>query len=714
MTRLDRRSFLMAAAATATLPPVLARAAAIDAHVRTGTIKDVEHVVILCQENRSFDHYFGAMAGVRGFGDRFPIPLPDHPQAKARTVWAQANGTGAGRPPLIAPFDLNTKQTFAHMRVEGTPHNWFDAQAAWNEGRIDQWPHAKGEHAMGGYRAADIPFQYALADAFTICDAYHCSFQGGTNTNRLFLFTGTNDPTGAHGGPSITNSHDRFPEVGGAADPYTWTTYLERLQAAGVSWRIYQDMADNFTDNPTAGFKAFRESWHKVPGSDPRLAAEGLTTFKLDRLKADVLAGKLPQVSHVVAPEADSEHPGPSSPAQGADFTARVIEALTADPKVWARTVLLVMYDENDGFFDHMPPPAPPSKDAAGALLGGSTIDTVGEHHLVANPTEKLGEVAALMGRPYGLGPRVPMFVISPWSRGGYVNSEVFDHTSVIRFLEARFGVAEPAISPWRRAVCGDLTTAFDFKTPNAAPMAALPETAATAAQAKALPGRTRPPIPAAMTPPVQAKGVRPSRALPYALEATATASGAGLRLTFANSGRAGAVFHVYDHHRLDQGPRRYTVEAGKRLEGAWPAGPYDLFILGPNGFHRRLQGDGGVEPIEIAATAAAGVLALTARNHGAAAHGIIINHRIDQSVLGRPRMVMTLNKTDEHVLIPPGGASPKADKLLRASAGWYDITVTDPAHPGWLRRFAGRVETGRDSISDPAMGGPARMSWDG
>ena len=713
MTKLDRRSFLMAAAATASLPPVLARAAAIDADVRSGTIHDVEHVVILCQENRSFDHYFGAMAGVRGFADRFPIPLPDHPQAKARTVWAQANGPGDGRPPLIAPFDLNTTQTFAHMRVEGTPHNWFDAQAAWNEGRIDQWPHAKGEHAMGGYRAADIPFQYALADAFTVCDAYHCSFQGGTNTNRLFLFTGTNDPAGAHGGPSITNSHDRFVEQGGAADPYRWTTCLERLQAAGVSWRIYQDMADNFTDNPTAGFKTFRESFHKVPGSDPALAAKGLTTFKLDRLRADVLAGKLPQVSHIVAPAADSEHPGPSSPAQGADFTARGIEALTADPKVWARTVLLVMYDENDGFFDHMPPPAPPSKDAAGAVLGGSTVDTAGEYHLVANPTETLGDVPALMGRPYGLGPRVPMLVISPWSRGGYVNSQVFDHTSVIRFLEARFGVTEPNISPWRRAVCGDLTSCFDFKTPNAAPFAAgLPKTAETAARAAALPKRTRPPTPTAVTAPEQAHGVRPSRALPYALEATAAVSAAGLRLDFINAGRAGAVFHVYDQHRLGDAPRRYTVEAGKQIAGTWPAGPYDLFILGPNGFHRRFRGDGGDEPIEIGATPGS-PLNLMARNRGAAGREIIIDRRANHSAPGHPHVVMTLRRSDERVVIPAGGGSPKADRLLRSSGGWYDITVTDPTRPAWLRRFAGRVETGRDSISDPAMVGPALMSWE-
>ena len=698
MTKLDRRSFLMAAAA-ATLPPVLARAAAIDADVRSGTIHDVGHVVILCQENRSFDHYFGAMAGVRGFGDRFPIPLADHPQAKGRTVWAQANGSA--HPPLIAPFDLNTTQTFAHMRVEGTPHNWFDAQAAWDEGRMSQWPRAKGEHAMGGYRAADIPFQYALADAFTVCDAYHCSIQAGTNSNRLFLFTGGNDPTGAQGGPSTTNSHDRFVEQGGAADPYRWTTYLERLQAAGVSWRIYQDMADNFTDNPMAGFKAFRDSFHKVPGSDPRLAAEGLSTFKLDRLRADVLAGHLPQVSHIVAPEAESEHPGPSSPAQGADFTARVIEALTADPKVWARTVLLVMYDENDGFFDHMPPPAPPSKDASGAMLGGSTVDTAGEYHLVANPADRAAERPELMGRPYGLGPRVPMLAISPWSRGGYVNSQVFDHTSVIRFLETRFGVAEPNISPWRRAVCGDLTGCFDFKTPNAAPFAGrLPKTAETAAKAAALPKHTLPPTPAAVTAPVQDKGVRPSRALPYGFEVIAGVEDRAVEVWFRNLGSAGAVLHVHDRLRLDEVPRRFTVGAGASIGAFWPLGDktpaYDLWVLGPNGFHRHLAGDRD-DRLQVEGRPEKAHLRIVLRNAGAARNLVLASNAYAQPT--------------RRIVAPAGG---QTDTLWPLLHGWYDLTLSDPATPSWRRRLAGRVETGRDSVTDPAMGGPALMSWEG
>ena len=408
---LDRRQLLITATAGAALPAAIARAASIDAHVRKGTIEDVEHVVILMQENRSFDHYFGAMNGVRGFADRFPIPLPG-----GRTVWTQANAPGA-QPAHIAPFPLNTTQTFAHMRVEGTPHNWTDAQAAWDQGRMADWPAAKRPHSMGFYQREDLPFQYALADAFTVCDAYHCSMQVGTNTNRLFLFTGTHDPAGLGGGPSLSNSHDSLPQKGGPKTAYSWMTYPERLQAAGVTWRVYQDMADNFSDNPLEGFASFRAAYDKAPGSNLALAAEGLSTYRLDRLKADVMAGMLPRVSYVVAGAKDSEHPDPSSPVQGSDYTARVLDALTADPDVWARTVLLVMFDENDGFFDHAPPPAPPSRDASGALHGASSVDLTGEHHLVPNAAEPI-DLPKYRGRAYGLGPRVPMYVISPWSRG--------------------------------------------------------------------------------------------------------------------------------------------------------------------------------------------------------------------------------------------------------------------------------------------------------
>lgn len=301
----SRRSFIRLAAgtvgatvATSMLPSSIQAALAIPAHRRHGNLKDVEHVVILMQENRSFDHYFGTLKGVRGFGDRMAIPLPD-----GQRVWHQKGSKGE-----ILPYHFDTSTTSA-QRVDGTPHTWPDAQQAWNEGRMDKWLPAKTERSLGYYKEQDIAFQFAMANAFTICDAYHCSFQGGTNPNRLFLWTGTNDPLGQHGGPVTTNDHD---SNGPVEQGYTWTTYPERLQAASITWRVYQDMADNFSDNPLIGFCQYRAA-----APDSPLIVNGLSTWKLDALKRDVLANSLPQVSWIVAPAKYSEHPGPSSPIWG-------------------------------------------------------------------------------------------------------------------------------------------------------------------------------------------------------------------------------------------------------------------------------------------------------------------------------------------------------------------------------------------------------------
>ncbi|MDG2520697.1 phospholipase C, phosphocholine-specific [Caulobacter segnis] len=587
--KMHRRGLIAGLGAAAAFPSI-ARALTIAPRVRTGTIRDVEHVVILMQENRSFDHYFGTMAGVRGYGDPHPAPAPTV-EGRERNVFLQRDAVSGG-PEWLAPFALNTRQTFAHMRVEGTPHSWPDAQAAWDEGRMGRWPEAKQPHSMGHYDREDIPFQYALAEAFTLCDGYFCSVQTGTNPNRVMLWSGTIDGSGERGGPCIGNSHDTLPKAGESLTPYRWTTYVERLQAAGVDWRVYQDLADNFTDNPLVGFESFQKAAAGAPGSDPLLAQRGLTTRALDGLKADVLAGRLPQVSYVIATATGSEHPGPSSPAQGAAYTARVIDALTADPEVWARSVLLVNFDENDGFFDHVPPPAPPGRGADGALQGGSTVDLTGEHHLRASKDDARLDLPAYRGRPYGLGPRVPMYVVSPWSRGGRVSSEVFDHTSVIRFLEARFDVVEPNISPWRRAVCGDLTSCFDFTGADPKPVP-LPSVQAEAERAAALSDKTTtPPTPRTPVMPVQAAGFKPACPSPYDLECEMERRDGAVLLTFVNKAARAAVFHVYDRTNLEAGPRRYTVEGGKRLKGEWAAaGGFDLQVMGPDGFHRRFAG---------------------------------------------------------------------------------------------------------------------------
>ncbi|GGY02614.1 phospholipase C, phosphocholine-specific [Massilia dura] len=684
MSRIPRRRFLGGTALAGLLgamPPLLREALAVPARRSTGTLADVRHVVILMQENRSFDHYFGTLAGVRGFGDRMAIPLRD-----GRTVWQQHNGRR-----IVMPYRLDARAGNAQPALD-LPHAWPDAQAAWDDGRMNAWPRAKTDAAMAYYTRDELPVQFALADAFTLCDAYHCSLQGGTNPNRLFMLTGTNDPSGRHGGPAIDNRMEGFgpPEQG-----FTWTTYAERLEAAGVGWKVYTDMADNYDCNMLATFRRFREAHAARPHP---LADKGVSSTlrggTLDALREDVVHGRLPQVSWVVPPRLYCEHPGPSTPVQGGAYTLQVLEALLADPEVWSGTVFLQMYDENDAFFDHAPPPAPPALRRDGTRAGKSTVAFADECHAD--------------GQLYGLGPRVPMLVMSPWSKGGWVNSQVFDHTSILRLLERRFGVMEPNIGAWRRAVCGDLTSCFDFASNDAA-RPRLP--ALGMAQADAVRARQRAgpaidvPAEGAQAAPRQESGTRPSRALPYRLEVSAEPGADGIALRFANTGGAGAVFHVYDRLRLGGIPRRYTVEAGRELDDLWtppapagaapsaavPSGAYDLWLLGPNGFHRALRGT-GTPDIAVSAVRDNDRLVLDLHNGGAVPREATVTMLAHGDPA--PRIVRLAPGTRERVVLP---------------APWYDAAVSCG---GAAWRFAGRVETGFDATSDPAMAVTPAQPW--
>jgi phospholipase C len=408
------------AAGTAVLPGSLRRAlAATLADPPGGSLRDVEHIVILMQENRSFDHYFGTMPGVRGFADPAAIRLPDGSPVFRQPYPGHAQG-------YLSPFRLDTKATSAQA-TPGTDHSWPTQHQAWNHGQMNQWVPAKGPFTMGYFTQADIPFQWALARAFTICDRYHCSVLGPTNPNRLYMWTGMIDPQGAAGGPVTDNSpaHDNV--------ILSWTTYPERLQRAGVSWQVYQE-EDNYDDNALAWFRQFAAA----PSSSP-LWQRGMRKRPAGAFEADARAGRLPQVSWLVAPTAQSEHPD-YFPAAGAEYTASKLDAIASNEDLWRKTLFIVTYDENDGLFDHVPPPVAPH---------GTRGEYVG-------------------GEPIGLGFRVPAVVVSPWSAGGRVCSDVLDHTSLIRLIERRFGVREPNISDFRRRTCGDFTSALRFSGPPA------------------------------------------------------------------------------------------------------------------------------------------------------------------------------------------------------------------------------------------------------
>jgi phospholipase C len=459
-----RRRFLQGAAALAAAAmlgptvPTAARAAA-------GTLREIDHFIFLMKENRSFDHYFGTLYGVRGYGDAKALVLPD-----GGSVFAQADAPNGGR---ILPFRLNTKRTNA-QRLHVLDHSWSAQHQSWHGGKMDLWipAHREADGAaapltMGYLTRADLPYYYALADAFTICDNYHCSVMGPTHPNRYYAMAATIDPEGKRGGPAI----DNLPRA------YSWETYPERLQRAGISWRIYHDL-DDYGCNVCKYFTQFRAASRQSPLHD-----SALRNRPFYELLWDLHAGNIPQVTWIVPPSFASEHPD-WLPAEGENHTHQVLAALWSNPRLWARTAVILHYDENDGQFDHVLPPTPPP----------------------GTPEEYVS------GLPVGLGFRVPCLIISPWTRGGYVFTDVLDHTSTLRLLESRFGVEVPNLSEWRRATTGDMTGAFSFGAPPRHDIPDLPETARALASAEydamALPPPTPPSAPSM---PRQEAGTRPA-----------------------------------------------------------------------------------------------------------------------------------------------------------------------------------------------------------
>ncbi|MEV7421815.1 phosphocholine-specific phospholipase C [Streptomyces sp. NPDC091212] len=701
---------LGAAAVGSVLPPSLRTALA--AEPAPGGMDAIRHVVILMQENRSFDHYFGTLRGVRGFGDRNAVELPS-----GKPVFAQP---GPSAPVLPFPVrDAAEAQRKDLQYIGALDHSWDGGATAWHDGWMDRWVSAKTAATMAYYDRRDLPLHYELADTFTVCDAYHSSVHSSTSPNRNHLWSGW---TGFEADGRRAVGNDAYEED--THPGYPWPTYAERLEKAGRSWRTYTEW-ENFTDNNIEFFTVFKDIARKalsrareLPGqpgaagftymeafyaavretSDPQargrlLAAleEGVATLTAherslferglrrvesgtlaERFRADVAAGTLPEVSYLVPPAVDSEHPGSSSPVASAGLVYQVLDALGAHPEVWRHTVVLINYDENDGFFDHVPPPVAP----------------------VDDPDERWE------GRPTGLGMRVPLLVVSPWTVGGHVCSQVFDHTSVIRFLERWTGVGEPNITPWRRAVTGDLTSAFDFAGGRPQPEVEQP------ASVPPFTGRWLPVPPAEQRMPVQEPGVRPARALPYQTDAYGRigADGRAFEVVLRNTGRASAHFALYPYaaefeipqHRDVRGTAQWTVPLTGR--GGPERDGYRFTITGPNGFRREFAG-----PVT---------------GHGAEVSSAVDHHDRDLRLTLRNRgerpltfTVRPLGYGDEadldgwtrRITVKPG----RRRDLVHSAAdahGWYDIEVTadgaDDASVPFRRRLMGHIENGRASVS--------------
>jgi phospholipase C len=841
----------------------LAKAAAIDP-APGSTYVDAEHVVVLMQENRSFDHCFGTLKGVRGFNDPRTIQLVNgHP------VWLQSSAAGE----TFAPFRFDIRGTNITW-LGSTPHGRSDQVDANNGGKFDRWIDAKKVNrqgaekmpmTMGFYTREDIPFNYALADAFTVCDQYFCSAMTSTTPNRFYLWSGTIRNEQNCEAKAFIRNNVPYGEA-------YWTTFPELLERHGVSWKVYQNALtagggfqgeerawlSNFGDNQleelsqfnvrfsaryVAGLKAqaeglpaeieklkallakplpeageteeakkalekaqqvmdkvrkdlskkeavlreaqeglkkwSRENFEQLSSEAKSLYEKAfctntgdphqheLTTLSyevngeqrelkipkgdiLHQFREDVNRGQLPAVSWLVAPANFSDHP--SAPWYGSWYVSEVIDILTKNPEVWKKTIFILNYDENDGYFDHIPPfTAPdPAKPETGKCSSG--IDTSVEYiRREKELAQGVSEKEAREGPP-GLGYRVPMIIASPWSRGGRVCSQLFDHTSVFRFVQdwlkkkTSKHIEEKTISLWRKTICGDLTSAFrPFAGTEEPPLTTLEKTPFIKgiydAKFQPLPTnyrmltddeiartvidpRTSPHLPR------QEPGVKPSCALPYQLAADASLSDDRTTISVRLEARtevfgprsAGAPFNIFTPVRyvetgadgkplpLDYvGSRSYAVIAGDRLTDSWPVasfenGRYHLRVHGPNGFYREHRGSAEDPALLIQceyesargdASKLTGNVLLLIKNLDA---GKSFEVTIHDHAYGIAPIHQTIAATS-------GDATTKIVIDSRSGQGWYDFSVLVEGFENFEKRHAGRVETGADGISDPFMG---------
>jgi phospholipase C len=638
----------------------------------SGTLADVKHVVILMQENRSFDHYFGTLSGVRGFGDKQAL--------------AYQNGTSVFQQPDPARTDLGYLLPYNLTdQVDGDlDHSWDGDHEARNGGLWNDWVAAKSEETMGYFTRNEIPFQYAVADAFTICDGYHQGIMAPTSPNRMYFWTGTSSGF-------ITNPDDYTVDFGSDAGTSEVTTYPEQLQKAGVSWQVYTNdqvgdsgnfpdfFLGDFGDNPLWFYQQYN-STNSRNGGTGELAVRGAVTpwqtdagapaldeahaaYVLSSFINDVKSNSLPKVSWIVAPAGYCEHPS-FTPDYGAHYVNTVLQTLMSDPELWKNTALFITYDEHDGFFDHQLPPFPEP--------------TVTDEHID--------------GLPIGPGNRVPMMICSPWTRGGYVDSNVYDHTSMLQFLAAWTGVKPANVTPWRASVTGDLTAAFDFKHPDFSIPANIPTLEQTWALTQLTGGSTTPPAEGGQRMPAQEPGTRPHRPTvhqPFA-DVTVDRRTSRVTATLTNTGRVGVSFAVYPDALLAATPAPVTVQPSSRGSYVWDArltaGKYAFSVYGPDGFLTSFAGEvapagqhAGQIPVVTAAPRSAGAsrVELTLANEGRDA---IVYTLTPNDYEGRTRTV-TVRSGDSTTISWPTNHD-----------GYYDVVITANTTDGFRRRYAGRI----------------------
>lgn len=848
----NRRDFLKkaamltgAASIAGMLPASIQKALAIDAP-EGSTYLDAEHIVILMQENRSFDHCFGTLRGVRGYNDPRAIDLPN-----GNKVWLQSNEKGE----TYAPFHLDIKNTKATW-MSSLPHSWANQVNARNDGKFDQWliekknsikEYSEMPLTLGYHTRDDIPFYYALADAFTVCDQNFCSALTGTNPNRLYFWTGTvREEQNENSKANVWNEDMDYGSL-------KWTTFPERLEDHDISWKCYQNemsidvgfegeqdpWLSNFQDNPLEFFAQYNIQLHKkhLDNLDNRIAQlpgmiaetqkkidslppgdahidhlklelrymnkylqdfkkekatikpgafdtlsereksihlkafdtnkndpdyHSLITLKYDdngterevqvpkgdvlyQFRDDVKTGKLPTVSWLTAPEHFSDHP--SSAWYGAWYVSEVLDILTQNPEVWKKTIFILTYDENDGYFDHVPPFVAPHSHKEGTGKVSKGIDTRVEFVTVDQENERK-DFPEKYDREssIGLGFRVPMVIASPWSKGGWVNSEVFDHTSTLQFLEDFLSrktgkkAIEPNISDWRRTICGNLSSVFrlynkqEIKTPDFISRDAFVESIHKA-KFKEIPSDYK--ILTAQdiakinngdvhTPymPKQESGIKPSCALPYELYVDGALStdkkSFEIKFTAGNNvfgGKsAGAPFNVYApgkylKNTMGQEPSfenvrtwAYGLTAGDAIADTWPLndfadGNYHLRVYGPNGFYREFKGNDKDPGIKIKFD----------YQHELTSNRLTGNIILKLTNLTKKRQVIEIIDHAYHInnFVKNLGAMSETNLVLNLekSFNWYDFGIRVDGNELFEKRYAGRVENGKPGYSDPFMG---------
>lgn len=773
----NRREFLKKAmlltggiALTESLHASILKAMQIDP-ANGSSFEDAEHVVFLMQENRSFDHMFGSLQGVRGFNDPSSITLPN-----GNDVWLQTDEKGN----TYIPFHLDINNTKATW-MSDLPHGWPDQSDARNHGNYDKWLESKKsgrkeyKHmplTLGYYNRTDLPFYYALADAFTVCDQNFCSALSSTTPNRIHFWSGTlrdrKDPTYF---ANMTN---------GDAKPWNlvdWKTFPERLEDINLSWKVYQNdlykqglppekeaWLDNFGDNTLENFKQFhvdafqKDKYDSLSDYEKSIHDRAFTTNVenpdyrdlrtityeddgkerqleipkgdvLHQFREDVKNGDLPLVSWIVPAGKFSDHPG--HPWYGEWYISEIINILTENPEVWKKTIFVLTYDENDGYFDHIPPyVAPhPHKENTGKL--SKTLDAMDEY--VTSVDQQSLKDNPRIG-PIGLGYRVPMIIASPWTRGGWVNSEVFDHTSSLQFLEKfiekKFGkkVYEDNISAWRRTVCGDLTSAFrPYDAKKETPLRFLNKIPFIEkihrAQFKKEPSNFYPLSDAEIAEvnnntsksklPKQEPGTRPSTALPYAPEVNGRLrDDRFFEMDFHVSDQlfgkktAGSPFTVYTKHLKPEhptSPRNYAVIPGDKLQDSWNTewfdqDNYQLMVQGPNGFFREFKGSRNWNGFVV--TVAHDQDRITRHNQP----GLIINVSCKDPESTTCTIVHhSYGYNKQTIDLKAKNRSVNLD--LKNSYGWYDFSVQiRQGSNNAFFRYSGRIETGKPSSSDPRM----------